>query len=137
MFQIKENGVKYELSFAEGYSAGLFLDQRDNRRRFLVNHVAAGFPLFEDAAAPREVLNTFALDFVGESGLRFSAPPGEDAAAWKFALFAPLTPYRLAVAAPSHTSSGRIVARNDEDGMAIEPLRPESPGTLPRDLLRT
>ena len=60
VFQIKENGVKYELSFAEGYSAGLFLDQRDNRRRFLVNHVAAGFPMFEDASAPREVLNTFA-----------------------------------------------------------------------------
>ena len=44
-FVILENGVKYELSFAEGYSAGLFLDQRDNRRRLLTGHVAAGFTL--------------------------------------------------------------------------------------------
>jgi 23S rRNA (cytosine1962-C5)-methyltransferase len=48
------------LSFAEGYSVGLFLDQRDNRRRFLVNHVAAGFPLFNGDPAGAEVLNTFA-----------------------------------------------------------------------------
>ncbi|MEP7366477.1 MAG: pseudouridine synthase, partial [Acidobacteriota bacterium] len=59
-FEILENGIRFELSFAEGYSVGLFLDQRDNRRRFLVNHVAAEFPLFEDGAAGREVLNTFA-----------------------------------------------------------------------------
>jgi 23S rRNA (cytosine1962-C5)-methyltransferase len=61
----------------------LFLDQRDNRRRVLADHVAAGFPLFADGqagdsprprggggpttpeaaragGAPREVLNTFA-----------------------------------------------------------------------------
>ena len=59
-FEMLENGVRFELSFSEGYSVGLFLDQRDNRRRFLVNHVAAEFPLFEDGAAGREVLNTFA-----------------------------------------------------------------------------
>jgi 23S rRNA (cytosine1962-C5)-methyltransferase len=59
-FVIRENGLRFELSFHEGYSVGLFLDQRDNRRRFLVNHVAAGFPLFEGGAAGREVLNTFA-----------------------------------------------------------------------------
>lgn len=61
-FALRENGVRFEMSFGEGYSVGLFLDQRDNRRRFLVNHVAAGFPLFqgEDGAAGREVLNTFA-----------------------------------------------------------------------------
>ncbi len=57
---IRENGVKFELSFSEGYSVGLFLDQRDNRRRFLVNHVAADFPLFPDGARGVEVLNTFA-----------------------------------------------------------------------------
>jgi 23S rRNA (cytosine1962-C5)-methyltransferase len=34
------------LSFNEGYSVGLFLDQRDNRRRLLTGHVAAEFPLF-------------------------------------------------------------------------------------------
>ena len=59
-FVVLENGVRFELSFNEGYSAGLFLDQRDNRRRFLVNHVAGEFPLFEGGAAGREVLNTFA-----------------------------------------------------------------------------
>ncbi len=73
-FEILENGVRFELGFNEGYSVGLFLDQRDNRRRFLVNHVAAGFPLFarsadlpvgvKDRAEPEfgapAVLNTFA-----------------------------------------------------------------------------
>ena len=58
IFTVRENGVSYRLSFEEGYSVGIFLDQRDNRRRFLVKHVAADFPLFESGA--REVLNTFA-----------------------------------------------------------------------------
>jgi 23S rRNA (cytosine1962-C5)-methyltransferase len=44
-FVVRENGVRYELSLAEGYSAGLFLDQRDNRRRLLTGHIAAGFSL--------------------------------------------------------------------------------------------
>ena len=57
-FTILENVVRYELSFAEGYSVGLFLDQRDNRRRFLESHAGAGFGLSE--ARDREVLNTFA-----------------------------------------------------------------------------
>jgi 23S rRNA (cytosine1962-C5)-methyltransferase len=56
-FTMRENGLLYELSFSEGYSVGLFLDQRDNRRRFLAEHVAAEFPL---PLAGREVLNTFA-----------------------------------------------------------------------------
>ena len=59
-FPVRENGVAYELGFNEGYSVGLFLDQRDNRRRLLVNHVAAGFPLFPDGPAGKEVLNCFA-----------------------------------------------------------------------------
>ncbi|MSR65795.1 MAG: hypothetical protein EXS24_00275 [Pedosphaera sp.] len=59
-FAVLENGVRFESSFTEGYSVGLFLDQRDNRRRFLVNHVAADFPLFANGAAGKEVLNTFA-----------------------------------------------------------------------------
>lgn len=59
-FPVRENGVRYEISFEQGYSVGLFLDQRDNRRRLLQNHVAAGFPLFADGLAGREVLNTFA-----------------------------------------------------------------------------
>ncbi len=58
-FTIRENGLRFALSFAEGYSTGLFLDQRDNRRRLLTNHVAADFPLF-GGAARAEVLNVFA-----------------------------------------------------------------------------
>jgi len=48
-FEIIENGLRYEMSFGEGYSVGLFLDQRDNRRRFLTGHVAADFqwPIFD------------------------------------------------------------------------------------------
>ena len=59
-FTIQENGLTFELSFNEGYSVGLFLDQRDNRRRFFVNYVAADFPLFPNGARDAEVLNTFA-----------------------------------------------------------------------------
>ena len=42
-FEICENGVRFELGFNEGCSTGLFLDQRDNRRRFLTGHIAADF----------------------------------------------------------------------------------------------
>jgi 23S rRNA (cytosine1962-C5)-methyltransferase len=42
-FTIRENGLSFEMSFSEGYSVGLFLDQRDNRRRFLTNYIAADF----------------------------------------------------------------------------------------------
>jgi 23S rRNA (cytosine1962-C5)-methyltransferase len=56
-FVVRENGLRYELSFAEGYSVGLFVDQRDNRRRLLVGHVAADFPV--DLAGV-ELLNAFA-----------------------------------------------------------------------------
>ena len=42
-FEILENGVRFELSFSEGYSVGLFLDQRDNRRRLLTGHIAVDF----------------------------------------------------------------------------------------------
>jgi 23S rRNA (cytosine1962-C5)-methyltransferase len=61
-FEIFENGVRYVMSFNEGYSVGLFLDQRDNRRRFLTNHVAAAFPLFKSEIGNRksEILNCFA-----------------------------------------------------------------------------
>ena len=59
-FTIRENGVRYEISFQQGYSVGLFLDQRDNRRRLLKNYVAPGFSLFENGLTGREVLNTFA-----------------------------------------------------------------------------
>jgi len=61
-FSIRENGVTFELSFQEGYSVGLFLDQRDNRRRFLTGHIAADFPLFKSEIENRksEILNCFA-----------------------------------------------------------------------------
>jgi len=61
-FAIRENGVQFELSFNEGYSVGLFLDQRDNRRRLFTGHVAADFPLFNTQHGTRntEVLNVFA-----------------------------------------------------------------------------
>ncbi|HEX5220317.1 MAG TPA: class I SAM-dependent methyltransferase [Verrucomicrobiae bacterium] len=55
-FVIHENGVKFAISFNEGYSVGLFLDQRENRRRLLTRHISAGFPLGADL----KVLNTFA-----------------------------------------------------------------------------
>ena len=53
---VRENGVNYELSFQSGYSVGLFLDQRDNRRRLLTGHIAPGFAI----PLQSEVLNTFA-----------------------------------------------------------------------------
>jgi 23S rRNA (cytosine1962-C5)-methyltransferase len=63
-FIIRENGLQFELSFREGYSVGLFLDQRDNRRRLLTNKVATGFPAFTSSPATRHpsptVLNCFA-----------------------------------------------------------------------------
>jgi 23S rRNA (cytosine1962-C5)-methyltransferase len=63
-FVVRENGVKFELSFREGYSVGLFLDQRDNRRRLLSGHVAANFPLLSQpppgASGRPEMLNVFA-----------------------------------------------------------------------------
>jgi len=72
-FVVGENGVRFELSFMEGASAGLFLDQRENRLRLLHGHIAAGFELGQAAATgldgerscekangALEVLNTFA-----------------------------------------------------------------------------
>ncbi len=60
-FTILENGLHYELSFTEGYSVGLFLDQRDNRKRLLSGHVAAGFPALISKREPQslEILNAF------------------------------------------------------------------------------
>jgi 23S rRNA (cytosine1962-C5)-methyltransferase len=57
---ISENGLHFDLSFREGYSVGLFLDQRDNRRRWLTRHVAAGFPLPRLNVGGAEILNVFA-----------------------------------------------------------------------------
>lgn len=48
-FPILENGIKFMVSMEAGYSMGLFLDQRDNRRA-----------IREMALAGKTVLNTFA-----------------------------------------------------------------------------
>ena len=59
---VRENGLQFELSFTEGYSVGLFLDQRDNRRRLLTRHVASDFPLLPSSTGNGqwELLNVFA-----------------------------------------------------------------------------
>jgi 23S rRNA (cytosine1962-C5)-methyltransferase len=59
-FEILENGVRYEMSFNEGYSVGLFLDQRDNRRRLLTGHIAADISILEIKNSKFEILNCFA-----------------------------------------------------------------------------
>ncbi len=59
-FVVRENGVLYALSFEEGYSTGLFLDQRDNRRRLSVDYVGPGFRPFSGTPIGAEVLNVFA-----------------------------------------------------------------------------
>jgi 23S rRNA (cytosine1962-C5)-methyltransferase len=57
-FEILENGIRYEMSFNEGYSVGLFLDQRDNRLSFLTSHIAAGF--HQPSTINYQLLNCFA-----------------------------------------------------------------------------
>ena len=62
-FTVRENGLQFELSFTEGYSVGLFLDQRDNRRRLLTRHVAVGLSPCSPrqlGIGPWEMLNAFA-----------------------------------------------------------------------------
>jgi 23S rRNA (cytosine1962-C5)-methyltransferase len=58
-FEIRENGAKYQLGFGEGYSVGLFLDQRDNRRRWMTRCIAAGFggALFSASSVGRSLLD--------------------------------------------------------------------------------
>ena len=58
-FVIRENGIQFALSFKEGYSVGLFLDQRENRRRFLTNYISPDFML-RSQSGEFSVLNTFA-----------------------------------------------------------------------------
>jgi 23S rRNA (cytosine1962-C5)-methyltransferase len=58
-FAVLENGVRYEISFNQGYSVGLFLDQRENRRRLLTSYIVSGFEI-PGGLRGKEVLNTFA-----------------------------------------------------------------------------
>jgi 23S rRNA (cytosine1962-C5)-methyltransferase len=53
---VLENGLRFLLRLDEGGSIGLFLDQRENRRRLLERHIAPGFEL---PPSPT-VLNAFA-----------------------------------------------------------------------------
>jgi 23S rRNA (cytosine1962-C5)-methyltransferase len=66
-FVIRENGLQFELSFREGDSVGLFLDQRDNRRRLLTGHVASGFPLCPSSPGTRHPVLRSASDGGGSS----------------------------------------------------------------------
>lgn len=62
-FEILENGLRFRLSFEAGYSVGLFLDQRENRRRILKNTIVPGFPLrdqTDQTSEPPQMLNAFA-----------------------------------------------------------------------------
>jgi 23S rRNA (cytosine1962-C5)-methyltransferase len=59
--RVLENNVHFQLDLQAGYSVGLFLDQRENRRALLTRCVAPGFNLDPPKpSAPWEVLNTFA-----------------------------------------------------------------------------
>jgi 23S rRNA (cytosine1962-C5)-methyltransferase len=44
-FVIQENGIRYLVGFGEGLSPGIFLDQRENRRRLLTMRLAGKFVL--------------------------------------------------------------------------------------------
>ena len=68
-FDILENGLRYEMSFNEGCSVGLFLDQRDNRRRLLTSHIAANFPLISEGRVPRVPIQS-ARENLGTRGTR-------------------------------------------------------------------
>ncbi|MDQ6631424.1 MAG: pseudouridine synthase [Verrucomicrobiota bacterium] len=70
-FLVREYGVKFALRFSEGYSVGLFLDQRENRCRLLTNYIGPDFFIsdisslgsLEENLCPLQgltVLNTFA-----------------------------------------------------------------------------
>lgn len=73
--QVMENGLRYAIRFDEGYSVGIFLDQRENRLRCINGKVASGFHLKRASHSSGEVLNTFAYTCafsvcVGKLGFR-------------------------------------------------------------------
>jgi 23S rRNA (cytosine1962-C5)-methyltransferase len=55
-WSVRENGLQYSIRFSEGYSVGIFLDQRDNRGRLMTGYVAPDFTI----AGRGEILNSFA-----------------------------------------------------------------------------
>lgn len=56
-FSVRENGLNFVLSFKEGYSCGLFMDQRENRKRILEQKIAEHWPI---PTGPLRLLNVFA-----------------------------------------------------------------------------
>ena len=60
-YRVRESEVEYRVGFSAGHSFGLFLDQRENRFRFLQNRIAPGFPVFPNRGRrPPLALNAFA-----------------------------------------------------------------------------
>lgn len=59
-------------------------------------------------------LDCFGFSLDGERGLCFTAPPGEEASQWTFALFEPSLHYRLAVAVHAPSAVVRVAADGDE-----------------------
>lgn len=55
-----ENGARFEIRFTEGYSLGLFLDQRDNRRRILTGYVDKEIAPWPCGTGQPQALNLFA-----------------------------------------------------------------------------
>jgi 23S rRNA (cytosine1962-C5)-methyltransferase len=58
--EIRENGIRFEVQLSGSYAPGLFLDQRDSRRRFQTRFVGAGFRFPWDTLSGRTLLNLFA-----------------------------------------------------------------------------
>lgn len=57
---VVENGVRFRLDLTAGYSMGIFLDQRDNRRRLLRRYLAPGMELPSGREGGPAAINAFA-----------------------------------------------------------------------------
>ena len=58
--EVLENGARFLLRLGEGYSVGIFGDQRENRRRLMSGYVSPSFGPLWSAEGGAEVLNVFA-----------------------------------------------------------------------------
>lgn len=73
--RIVENDLHYQIRFDEGYSVGIFLDQRENRKRWLQLRVGDQLKLETQTPSSGEILNTFSYTCpfsvcVAKAGLR-------------------------------------------------------------------
>lgn len=59
-FTVRENGLRFAIRLGEGYSPGLFLDQRENRRRLRMDFIESTEPVARRRLQGAAVLNTFA-----------------------------------------------------------------------------